>query len=146
MTTARATEHGASESTGAQPFEIVVLFTTLRQTLAALQTAGRLAHGLAARLRLLVPQVVPYPLPLDRPPVASLDLVRDLRPLLDELGLESRIEIRCCRDRWHTIREALPHPSVLVMAGGRRWWPDRQFRLAARLRAAGHQVVLSAPE
>ena len=48
---------------------IAVVFTSVESTLAALREAGTLAQSLGAQITLLVPQVVPYPLPLESPPV-----------------------------------------------------------------------------
>lgn len=48
---------------------IAVGFTSVEATLAALRRAGLLASSLGARITLHVPQLVPYPLPLERPPV-----------------------------------------------------------------------------
>ena len=58
----------------AQPTEesklnIVVVFTSAAATSAALKKAGALAESLNARITLIVPQIVPYPLPLTSPPV-----------------------------------------------------------------------------
>ena len=47
-----------------QKLNIAVVFTSVASTLAALKEAGNLASSLGARIKLLVPQVVPYPLPL----------------------------------------------------------------------------------
>src|SRR6185295_14617160 len=52
-----------------QKLSIAVIFTSVECTLAALKEAGILATSLGARITLLVPQVVPYPLPLASPPV-----------------------------------------------------------------------------
>lgn len=142
---ARAAETGPFRH-APHSFEIVVLFTTVKETLGALQTAGRLAQGVATGIRLLVPQVVPYPLPLDEPPVSSGHLIREFQLVLEDSQMETRIDVRRCRDQWQTIREALRPRSVLVIGGHRGWWPSRKFRLAARLRSAGHQVVFSDPE
>ncbi|QOY86924.1 hypothetical protein [Paludibaculum fermentans] len=142
---ARAIETGRD---GSAPhcFEIVVLFTTVRETLGALRTAGRLAQGVATSIRLLVPQVVPYPLPLDEPPVSSGHLIREFQVVLEDSQLETRIDVRRCRDHWQAVGAALKPRSVVVMGGSRGWWPSRKYRLAARLRSAGHQVVFSSPE
>ena len=48
---------------------IAVVFTSIEATLGALKEAGTLAGSLGGRITLLVPQVVPYPLPLESPPV-----------------------------------------------------------------------------
>lgn len=49
---------------------IAVVFTAVEPTLATLNHAGTLASNLGARISLLVPQAVPYPLPLSAPPVS----------------------------------------------------------------------------
>ncbi|MGJ5820838.1 hypothetical protein [Paludibaculum fermentans] len=139
-------EAGQARQSAPHSFEIVVLFTTVRETLSALQAAGRLAQGVATGIRLLVPQVVPYPLPLDEPPVSSSHLIREFQLVLEDSQMETRIDVRRCRDQWQTIREALRPRTVLVIGGHRGWWPGRKFRLASRLRSAGHQVVFSDPE
>lgn len=141
---------GTAESGATHPvphsFEIVVLFTTVRETLCALRAAGRLAQGVATAIRLLVPQVVPYPLPLDEPPVPSGHLIREFQLVLEDSQLETRIDVRRCRDQWQTIHDALRPRSVLVIGGAPGWWPSRKYRIAARLRAAGHHVVFSSLE
>src|ERR1700733_9615940 len=48
---------------------ISVVFTSVKATLGALKEAGNLAKSLGGRITLIVPQIVPYPLPLTRPPV-----------------------------------------------------------------------------
>ena len=58
--------------------EISVVFTSVESTLAALRHAGVLAHRLAGRITLLVPQIVPYPLPLTSPPVLIDSLLSKL--------------------------------------------------------------------
>src|SRR5437868_1570603 len=52
-----------------QTLNISVVFTSLESTLAALKEAGNLASSLGAHITLLVFQMVPYPLPLETPPV-----------------------------------------------------------------------------
>ena len=62
---------GIPEGTEAprQQLDVFVIFTNTAGTLAALQTADRLAKRLDARLRLLLPYEVPYTLPLTKPAV-----------------------------------------------------------------------------
>ena len=45
-----------------QQLNIAVVFTSVESTLAALKEAGNLAGSLGARITLVVPQVVPFPL------------------------------------------------------------------------------------
>ena len=46
---------------------ISVIFTAVEATLAALKQAGILASNLGGRISLVVAQVIPYPLPLNKP-------------------------------------------------------------------------------
>src|SRR5689334_102450 len=54
-----------------QKLNIAVVFTSVRETLAALKEAGDLASHLNGRITLAVPELVPYPLPLDTPQVLA---------------------------------------------------------------------------
>ena len=51
--------------------QVYVVFTDLEATKAALEAASHLARDLSGWLVLLFAKVVPYPLPLEAPPVAS---------------------------------------------------------------------------
>src|SRR6185436_14933385 len=48
---------------------VSVVFTSVETTLGALKAAGALASRLSGRITLVVPQIVPFPLPLSSPPV-----------------------------------------------------------------------------
>jgi hypothetical protein len=78
--------------------EIVVLHTTVAETLEALKTAAHLAAGLSARIRLLVLEVVPYPLPLDRPNVPLPFTKRRFRTLAASSSVETNVDIHLVRD------------------------------------------------
>ena len=118
-----------------------VIFTSLKGTRAALQAAEKLACDLGARVTVLAAQVVPYPLPLERPPIAIEFTQQALLRIVSEEEVEIAIEVRLCRDREETIREALAPESVVVVGGRRRWWPVRERMLAWRLRRDGHHVI-----
>ncbi len=123
--------------------EVVVLHTTTQGTLQALRTAAGLAKGLGARIRLLVPQVVGYPLTLTSPQVAAEFTERRFRTIAAGAAIETRVDLRLCRDKWETLVSALGARSVVVLGGRRRWWPTRESWLAARLRRLGHQVIFA---
>jgi hypothetical protein len=108
---------------------------------AAHRAAGKLARDLGARVTMLAAQVVPYPLPLESPPVAVEFTERALLRMVSEEDIETAIEVRLCRDSLETIREALAPESVVVMSRRRRWWPVREWMLAWRLRRDGHHVI-----
>jgi nucleotide-binding universal stress UspA family protein len=118
-----------------------VVFTNLDGAKTAFRLAGKLARDLGARVTVLVAQVVPYPLPLERPPVAVEFTEQALLRMVSEEEVETAIEVRLCRDSEETIREALVPESVVVMGGRRRWWLIREWMLAWRLRRDGHHVI-----
>ncbi len=128
--------------------EVVVVHTAIPATLVALQTAATLAKGLSARVRLLVPQVVPYALPLEAPPVPTSFTERRFRTVAQKVAVETIVEIVLCRDL-STALENLLRPRSLVVLGARsaRWWslgwPSAEASLARSLRKWGHQVVFA---
>ena len=62
-----ANEPAAGEANS--KLNVAVIFTSIESTLSALRRAGALASRLRASITLIVPQIVPYPLPLTSPPV-----------------------------------------------------------------------------
>jgi len=125
--------------------EVNVIFTRPRDTLAALETARGLASEIGAQIRVLVAQVVPYPLPLDKPPVPVAFTERRFDALASNAAPETRVQVCLCRDRWQTLRDFIRPGSLLVIGGKKRWWPTPEQRLARRLKAEGHQVVFTVP-
>jgi hypothetical protein len=121
--------------------EIVVLHTTVAETLEALKTAAQLATGLSARIRLLVLEVVPYPLPLDQPNVPLPFTKRRFRTLAANSSIETNVDIHLVRDPDKAIESVLEPHSVVVMGAHRSWWPNAHMRVAKRLERLGHQVV-----
>ena len=118
-----------------------VIFTSLGGTKAALQAAGKLARDLGARVTVLAAQVVPYPLPLEKPPIAVEFTEQALLQMVSEEEVEIAIEVCLCRDSEKTLREALAPESVVVIGGRGRRWPVRERMLARRLRRDGHHVI-----
>jgi hypothetical protein len=122
---------------------ISVVFTSVASTLAALRQAGDLAASLGARITLLVPQVVPYPLPLNRPPVAVDGNEARLRVIAGASRVETSVCTYLCRDPLETLMWVLKPHSLVVVGGGRKWWPTSEKRLASKLRRAGHEVIIA---
>jgi hypothetical protein len=136
--------HGATQAPPAGP-DVAVLYTDVKPTLAALRKAAVLADGLHARIRLVVAQVVPYPLPLDRPDVAESYTARKLSTLLPDTAIETHIDLRLCRDRVEGLLPALQKESIVVLGTKkRRWWPTPEERLARRLEKHGLAVLVVA--
>jgi len=121
--------------------EVVVLHTNTKTTLRNLRTAAELAAGLAARIRLLVLEVVPYPLEVESPRVPLEFTQRRFRTVASDACVDTLIDIRLGRERRQMLESALKPRSVVVLEGGAWWTAER--RLARRLERLGHQVVLA---
>ena len=125
---------------------VAVVFTSVEATLAALKKAGALANRLSGRITLVVPQVVPYPLPLTSPPVLLDWNEKRFRVIAGESPVETTVQIYLCRDRLETLITVLSPHSLVVVGGPKRWWPTAEKRLARTLRRAGHEVILTETE
>lgn len=121
--------------------EVVVLHTTTQATLRSLKTAGELAAGLATHIRLLVLQVVPYPLDLESPRVPLEFTQRRFWIVASNARVDTLIDIRLGREQDRMLESALKPGSLVVLDGG-AWW-TRQRRLARRLERQGHHVILA---
>lgn len=124
-----------------KPLQITVLFTDIQHTLDALKIAGQLAHDLHSDIRLVVPQVVPYPLPLTTPPVMLEFTERRFRVIAAEQATDVHVEIYLCRDVNEMLGHALSPNSTVIIGGAENWWPTTEKRLARRLRRQGHEVI-----
>jgi hypothetical protein len=125
---------------------VSVIFTSVQSTLAALKAAGALASRLSGRITLIVPQVVPFPLPLTTPPVLLDCSERRFRVLASESPVETAVQIYLCRDPLETTIAVLNPHSLVVVGGRKRWWPTAEKRLARKLRRAGHEVIFTETE
>jgi hypothetical protein len=125
---------------------VSVVFTSADATLAALKEAGDLARSLGGHITLIVPQIVPYPLPLTSPPVLADFNERRLRVIASGCRVETRVCIYLCRDPLETLRSVLKPHSLVVVGSRKRWWPTAEKRLAAKLRSAGHEVIVTERE
>jgi hypothetical protein len=124
-----------------QKLNVAVVFTSVESTLAALKEAGNLANSLGARITLMVPQVVPYPLPLESPAVPVPFNENRFRVMAAKSPVETSVHIYLCRDRLQTLTSVLKPGSVVVVGGRKRWWPTEETRLARQLRRAGYEVL-----
>ena len=125
--------------------DVHVIFTSFPRTRTALAAAASLAAGLDARVTILAAQVVPYPLPLEEPPVAVDFTEQKLWQMAIEQQSEAAVSIYLCRDREETIRRVLRPESVVVIGGRKWWWPSEEHHLAKTLRRDGHRVILACP-
>jgi hypothetical protein len=125
---------------------VVVVFTSVESTVHALRRAGALATRLSAHITLVVPQVVPYPLPLTSPPVLLDFSERRFRVIAAESPVDTTVRLYLCRDQMETLAAVLEPHSLIVLGGRKRWWPTQETRLARKLRRAGHEVILEETE
>jgi len=125
---------------------IDVIFTSTRETLAALRRASHLANRLNAGITLVVPQAVPYPLPIESPPVLIEFNERRFSALATQCGVEATARIYLCRDPWEALQTALKPQSLVVVGGRKHWWPTAEWRLARKLGRAGHEVIFAEAE
>src|SRR5262249_10196671 len=126
---------------------ISVIFTSARSTIAALEKAATLASGMAAQITLLVPRVVPYPLPLDSPPVLPDWNEQRFRAIAAQSPLETAVHLIYCRESLEGLRTALSLRSIVLIGCTQRWWPfTREKRLIRALRRAGYNVVYTEKE
>ena len=121
--------------------EVVVLHTNTKTTLRNLRTAAELAAGLAAHIRLLVLEVVPYPLAVESPRVPLEFTQRRFRTVASDARVDTLVDIRLGRDRRKMLESALRPGSVVVLESG-AWWSVGR-RLAKRLEGLGHHVVFA---
>jgi hypothetical protein len=124
-------------------FEFSVVFTSYDATIAALKMAAALASGLSARITLVVPQVVPYPLPLENPQVVLEFTQKRLGAVASDIPIETTIRHYLCRDRLVTLSAVLKPGSIVVIGARKKWLPTGERILARRLRRFGHDVILT---
>jgi len=122
---------------------ISVIFTSVNSTLSALREAGRLASSLGGHITLVVPQVVPYPLDVDTPPVTAGFNDRHFRTVAGASSVSTTVRIYLCRDRVEAALAALTPHSLVVIGRRKWWWPSPEKRLAGKLRRAGHEVIVA---
>jgi hypothetical protein len=129
-----------------QRLNVAVVFTSVESTLVALREAANLASDLGARITLIVPQVVPFSVPLETPPVLVEFAENRFRALANESPVETKVQICYCRDRLTALKSALKPGSIVILAGPKRFWPTKDQRLARRLRGAGFEVIFKETE
>jgi hypothetical protein len=120
---------------------VVVPYTTPQLTRAALRHSA-VCSDLDIQVCLVDIQVVPFPRPLDEPPINKEFSEHRLHDLFEESGLSGQTSVLYARDRLEGYRRMLEPKSLVVLATKKRWWPTRERRLARALSKAGHQVML----
>jgi len=123
--------------------QIIVVFTTHAETVAALKLASRLSANLGKRPQVLMLYDVPYTLPLEERALPEGFFENQLRTLKRDSPQEVSLRICLCRHPGQILRQVLPSDALIVIGGKKRWWPTRERRLASSLRKAGYEVVFA---
>ena len=132
-----------SHSAGPSRITIFVLFTGVRKTLDALWSAGRLARDLNVHIEIIVPEIVPYPLPLDEPPVLRSFRNHRYRTIVEQAGIDTSIHVCLCREPREAVDRLLNPGSIVVLGTRHRWWPTREHRFGRWLRTKGCHVIFA---
>ncbi len=120
---------------------ISVIFTSIKGTLKALAKARERAGFVGASIVIVAVQTVPYPLPLDSPPVPFEFIVKRFENMTNPLLPKAPIVAYLCRDSVEALKQILDSRSLIVIGIRKRWWPTRDKRLARKLRHAGYEVI-----
>ncbi len=145
-------ERNQKPKTGAQrqaPLQLNVVFTGRSATREALIRATQLADGLNAPIRVIALTVVPFPVPLDTPPVAMKFDRERMLAFVSENSDDASVLMCYCRHEadallylLETNLHSLRSRSIVVIAGKkRRWFPTKEQLIAAALEEAGQSVV-----
>ena len=121
---------------------VFVPYTSPELTRSGLAAATVLVKNLDARITLFVVQIVPFPLPLDRPNVSREFLEQKLTAIASEVEAHVIGQVIYARDLNFGIEQVLPPSSLIVMATQKTWWPTSEAKLARALVAVGHNVAL----
>jgi hypothetical protein len=126
----------------ASGLSVFVVFTSNNWTLKALEKAHEVARPLGAAIAVIALQVVPFPLPLDEPPIPIEFMVRHLEEKSSEFSEKIVVSAYLCRDPLAALKNILTPDCPAVMSIRKKWWPNRDERLAGKLRRAGYEIIL----
>jgi len=122
--------------------EIVIPFTGLQTTGAALERAATLTAGLNARVLLVAVHTLPYPMQFACPSAVHAHLVEQMKDLAKLCLLPVYPQVVLARDREEGFRFALKPSSTVLVATHRHFWRTSEERLARFLARDGHKVAL----
>ena len=121
---------------------ITIPYTTPQLTREALRYAGVCTDALDVHIHLIDVHTVPFPCPMECPPVSKEHSERRLLELAQQSRLPGRAHVVYSRDQFEGFLGALPPKSLVVIATKKRWWPTRETKLARFLTQAHHEVML----
>jgi len=121
---------------------VFVAHTSRELTKACLSAVSALTRSLGARVTLLAVQIVPFPLPLNRPDVAPEFMERELAALARQIEAPADVLVVIARDLDTGLQRGLTANSLVVVAAKKRRWLNAELRLARSLARAGHSVAV----
>jgi hypothetical protein len=134
---------GRLDTGGAEgELEIVIPYTGISSTAAALEHAPVLTAGLNARVLLIAVHALPYPLPFVCPTMVHAHLVEQLMDLASRCPLPVSPQVVLARDLQEGFRYALKPASTVLVATSRHFWRTQEEKLARSLARDGHKVAL----
>ena len=137
-----AVKFGGKAASGSTPdLRLFVIYTTPEATRAALRAASVTAGDLGARISLLVPHVVPFPLSLSAPDVSAGFLESTMAEIASGYEMEVRVAVLLCRDRVETVLRNLPLQSIVLVGRHRRWGFGAYSSLIRALKREQHHAI-----
>lgn len=121
---------------------VYVIFTSINWTLKALEKAREISRPFGVNIVVVIVQVVPFPLPLDKPPVPMEFVTRCFEKKVEEFPEEIKISAYLCRDPMVALKRVLNRRDPVVMGVRKTIWPTRDKRLAGQLKRAGYGIIL----
>jgi hypothetical protein len=137
---------GAQELTtgDAEPDKsIFVIFTSNDQTLRALDKAAEIAKALHLSIVMVAAQSVPFPLPLDEPPLPIKFIVKRFEELADRFPEDVEIRVYLCRNSIEIFKQILRADCPAVIGFKKRRWLRFSWeeKIARTLRRAGFCLI-----
>src|SRR5262245_45176166 len=132
-------------SAGAVRPAVQVIATTIEGTSAALEMAVPLAAGSNARLVVIVPHLVSYPIEAATPIESTRLFAKRYEELAERLGAQARVEVVLCRRLEHLVDQLIDRDATIVIGGPvGRWITSPEERFANLVSSRGRRVILVA--
>jgi hypothetical protein len=122
---------------------VTVVFTTWSATATALRTAVALANGWRSSLTIVAAQVVPWPADLHQDHVPVTFKESRLREMAAWCEVKTSVNVYLCRDPVETLCSYIPPERIVVVGARKARWRNPDLRLAAALRGAGFEVIVT---
>jgi hypothetical protein len=96
-----------------------------------------------AHIEIIVSEIVPYPLPLDEPPVLRSFWNHRYRTIVEQAGIDTSVHVCLCREPREALASVLAPGSIVVIGTRRPRWPTREYRFGRWLRTKGYHVIFA---